>query len=298
MMRHNKMNKKYLCLLLTSVFLANYGLSKSIPKGSRFDVRIKSQAYNEQDVTVVKVSLGRVNSLIFAQEEDIESAVSGFNDGWDIQINRNILYLKPILPSNDLGINSEKLLKNNYWNTNLLVKTNKNFYVIDLFALPENAIQESAFVVKFNYPQEIARNKKRALALAERERENKEIKKTLNALQIPRNWNYRTRIASNSKNIAPSFVYDDGTNTYLGFTKEKSIPSVFLQNDNQEILVNTVIKNYNAKYKLLVINGTNPAYVLRSGKKVVGILNKGFGKNFSQYQNTNSPNVERVLNER
>lgn len=98
-----------------------------------------------------------------------------------------------------------------------------------------------------------------------------------------------------SENISPTFAYDDGQFTYLGFNNTKDIPSVFLYENDKESILNTHIKK-DGNYDVLVIQKTAKQFVLRSGDRIVGIWNKSFGINPKEVQQTTiSKDVQREL---
>jgi type IV secretion system protein VirB9 len=128
-----------------------------------------------------------------------------------------------------------------------------------------------------------------------KEVEKQEVQTELNRTAIPRNWDYYMNINPESENISPSFAYDDGQFTYLGFDSTKDIPSVFLYENEKESILNNHIKK-EGNYDVLVIQKTAKQIVLRSGKRIVGILNKSFGVNpLEQQKTTNSPKLEREV---
>ena len=122
-----------------------------------------------------------------------------------------------------------------------------------------------------------------------------EIREELNKTAIPRNWDYYMNQNKYSENISPTFAYDDGQFTYLGFNSIKDIPSVFLYENDKESILNTHIKK-DGNYDVLVIQKTAKHFVLRSGDRIVGILNKSFGINPKEVQQTTiSKDIQREL---
>ena len=99
-----------------------------------------------------------------------------------------------------------------------------------------------------------------------------------------------------SETIAPDFAYDDGVFTYLGFNSTKTIPSVFLYDEtNKESILNTHLKK-DGKFDVLVIHQTAKQILLRSGNKLVGIMNSGYAKNpLEQTRETTGKSVSREI---
>ena len=99
-----------------------------------------------------------------------------------------------------------------------------------------------------------------------------------------------------SDTIAPDFVYDDGVFTYIGFNSTKTIPSIFLFDEaNKESILNTHLKK-DGNYDVLVVHKIAQKLLLRSGDKLVGIMNNSYGKNpLSKTYDTTKQNIEREI---
>lgn len=213
------------------------------------------------------------------------------------------------------------------WKTNLIVITNLRKYVFDL-ELEEDTEKSvnSDYSLSFSYNeakadakvkdkntktkelQEIEEEKLRKQAMAEIEAEEakaqerkEKIKNYLDATSIPKNWDYVMHVNKNSEVISPDFVYDDGLFTYVGFKRAKAIPSFFeyYEEDKKpvESVVDKHLKQYD-KYNVIVIHKTFDRLILRSGNRLVGIKNNGYGLNaIDDLRNTVSPHVVRKLKE-
>ena len=155
--------------------------------------------------------------------------------------------------------------------------------------------QEKPFYkISFSYPDE-QKIKASKAEIKKKELENKQnLKKELEKTRVPKNWDFIAHVNKNSDDIAPDFAYDDGVFTYLGFWHTKTIPSVFNFDENdEESLLNTHIKK-DGNYDVVVVHKLSKRILLRSGQKLVGVFNKGYGKNpLKQPQNTISNKVER-----
>ena len=130
----------------------------------------------------------------------------------------------------------------------------------------------------------------------ERAKAEEEIEKDLKRTTIPRNWEFYMHVNKGSETIAPDFAYDDGVFTYLGFNSTKTIPSVFLYDEtNKESILNTHLKK-DGKFDVLVIHQTAKQILLRSGNKLVGIMNSGYAKNpLEQTRETTGKSVNREI---
>jgi len=288
-------------LVFFTIFTINVLFAIDIPKSTLFDKRVVYTNFNKDDVFQIFAKNGYTTVIQFAEDERILDMASGFSSGWDIQDRRNFVFIKPkSYESNfavdELGetINKKMIIdpNQNDWKTNLIVLTNKREYV---FNLDLNIDKNSYFKFTFKYPEDELYKKQQKDKLKKEFLEENEIKEELNRTAIPRNWDYYMNQNKDSENISPTFAYDDGQFTYLGFNNTKDIPSVFLYENDKESILNTHIKK-DGNYDVLVIQKTAKQFVLRSGDRIVGILNKSFGINPKEVQQTTiSKDVQREL---
>jgi type IV secretion system protein VirB9 len=272
--------------ILLSLFIASLAIDSfalSIPEKSHQDKRVLTATYNENDVTRLYAKNGYTTILKLEQGEKVIDKATGFNDGWDITSKRNYVFIKPIayvskISTDQFGQTSNRNIviepNKRDWSTNLILTTNKREYLFDLIL----AKHEVYFKVDFFYPKSIQKQKDQEIEAKKLEQEKDFIKKELAKPSVPKNWDFYMNINKDSEDIAPIFAYDDGAFTYLGFDTTKTIPSVFLYDNEQESILNTHIKK-DGKNDVLVIHKTGKMIVLRSGKKIVGILNNGYAKN-------------------
>jgi type IV secretion system protein VirB9 len=288
-------------LVFFTIFTINVLFAIDIPKSTLFDKRVVYTNFNKDDVFQIFAKNGYTTVIQFAEDERILDMASGFSSGWDIQDRRNFVFIKPkSYESNfavdELGetINKKMIIdpNQNDWKTNLIVLTNKREYV---FNLDLNTDKNSYFKFTFKYPQEELNKKQQQEKLKKEIIQKDEIREELNKTAIPRNWDYYMNQNKYSENISPTFAYDDGQFTYLGFNSIKDIPSVFLYENDKESILNTHIKK-DGNYDVLVIQKTAKQFVLRSGDRIVGIWNKSFGINPKEVQQTTiSKDVQREL---
>ena len=288
-------------LVFFTIFTINVLFAIDIPKSTLFDKRVVYTNFNKDDVFQIFAKNGYTTVIQFAEDERILDMASGFSSGWDIQDRRNFVFIKPkSYESNfavdELGetINKKMIIdpNQNDWKTNLIVLTNKREYV---FNLDLNIDKNSYFKFTFKYPEDELYKKQQKDKLKKEFLEKNEIKEELNRTAIPRNWDYYMNQNKDSENISPTFAYDDGQFTYLGFNNTKDIPSVFSYENDKESILNTHIKK-DGNYDVLVIQKTAKQFVLRSGDRIVGIWNKSFGINPKEVQQTTiSKDVQREL---
>ena len=290
--------KKLILIYLLSVASL---LAIDVPKGTIFDKRVVYTDFNKDDVFQIYGKNGYTTVVQFANDEVILDMASGFSQGWDFQDRRNFIFIKPKAYESSFAIdemgetvNKKMIIEPTpeEWKTNLIVLTNKREYI---FNLDLNVAKTSHVKFTFSYPDDEIKKENLKMALLKQEAEKEELKTELNRTATPRNWDYYMNINPESENISPTFAYDDGQFTYLGFDSTKDIPSVFLYENEKESILNNHIKK-EGNYDVLVIQKTAKQIVLRSGKRIVGILNKSFGVNpLEQQKTTNSPKLEREV---
>lgn len=284
--------RNYSFILALSVILATpFANAASDPSKSRLDSRIQTEIYNAMDVTEIRVSNGYAAVVLFSPDERIINKGSGFSDGWSLEDRENEIYIKPVAVKVESDGGEEWLeptLKE--WDTNLLIRTNRRNYVFDLIL--EADPKKSAYQVSFKYPQDekkLQQMKQLAKQVAD---EQDKINAALDVTRPPRNWDFFMKVKEGSETIAPDYAYDDGLFTYLGFSRTKTFPAVFLLEGETESLLNTHVRE-NGRYQVLVVQKTAEKLVLRSGDKVVGVFNGSYGKNPAPYNTTISDNVMR-----
>lgn len=288
---------RYFILTLLSVIQI---FALNIPTKSEYDGRMVVATYNASDVTKIYVKTGYTTAIKFANDERIVDIASGFTDGYHLLDRSNILFVAPKpyiskISMNDAGEMRQETVAieptKEEWRTNLIIVTNKRDYVFDL-QLADNSVY---YKVSFNYPQEEEKLREAQAAAKAMEDEQTEIKKELERVTVPRNWDFYMNINPGSDDIAPDFAYDDGVFTYLGFDSTKTIPSVFRFENEEESILNTHIKK-DGNYDVLVVHKISPMIILRSGKKIVGILNGGYAKNpIPATKETSSEQIKREV---
>lgn len=303
-------------ILIFSLILSSFVFASVTPKASKFDNRITFATYNANDVFTLNCKNGFVSMLEFSSDERIINIATGFSNGWELIDRENFLFIKPkaylvqqqeqtMSDSNgqevDLAGASMVIQPNSIdWKTNLIVTTNKRIYVFDLELLDDKEIN---YKVEFSYPDELKAKKKQEEEFKhalQTEQENKQnLQNELDKTTIPRNWDFLMHINKGSETISPDFAYDDGVFTYLGFNSTKTIPSVFLYEmigaKPQESILNTHIKK-DGNYDVLVIHKTANKILLRSGNKLVGIINNGYAKHpLDKTYETTSKKVKREI---
>ncbi len=281
----------------------------NVPESAKADKRMTFAQYDANDVFLINAKNGYVSMVKFADDERIVNIATGFSDGWDLVDKENFLFIKPksyvAQPTeqqqaydedgNQIQYDQSLVIQPNEedWKTNLIVTTNKRIYVFDLSL---QSSKKTNYRVEFLYPLDLQAAAASEQLAKERAKAEEEIEKDLKRTTIPRNWEFYMHVNKGSETIAPDFAYDDGVFTYLGFNSTKTIPSVFLYDEtNKESILNTHLKK-DGKFDVLVIHQTAKQILLRSGNKLVGIMNSGYAKNpLEQTRETTGKSVSREI---
>lgn len=292
---------KKITLTALALMVCGAAWGAATPQASRYDNRVQQVIYNPQNVTVVNTKAGFMTTLVFDDDEAVISAKPGFEEAWEAKPDANRVYIRPVAltqgaPGED-GNTTQIVIPpgGRDWHTNLFVVTSQRVYNVELNVIDDKSTQQPAFQVSYRYPNEAQDKASREASARQREwaqkQEQAKIQKTLVTAQVPRNWDYWMR--GNANNIAPDFAYDDGRFTFLGFSPQKNMPSVFRYLDGKEQVVNSSVQK-KGNFTVLVIQEIAPHLVLRSGNAVIGLENRGFGNVQTTEGSTVSPQVERV----
>lgn len=292
-----------LVALVVSGFISSAS-AEVVPRSSQFDARIQQVIYNPLNVSVVNTRAGFYTTLIFGDDEAVQLAKPGFPAAWEAIKDANRVYVQPRpitqgAPGADGNTEQVVIPPNSTdWRSNLFVVTNKHVYSIALNVLDDNTREQPAWVVNFRYPQDdaskaSAEQQKQQAALM-RQAEKNQIERSFAASKTPRNFDYSMHVGNYSRQITPDYAWDDGRFTYLGFSPQKRLPSVFELNDDGKERKLTPGIEYSGGYTVVVVRELLPNLILRSGNAVIGIDNNGYGKVRVPDGDTVSPRVQLV----
>jgi len=263
--------------------------------------QIETVKYNPNDVLVIKAKESYLSIIEFAEDEEVLDGNAGFNEGWSVKKSGNIAYItpKPYLSSVSEDVETGEIVKRKSliepngtdWNTNFFIRTNKRLYIGDL----KLSLTKSTYKINMKYPKDEIKKRSEKYKKANKERKTKEIQKDLNRVTVPKNWDYYKKVNKRSADIAPNYVYDDGKFTYFGFDRTKKMPAIFLRDGEVESSTNSNTRRI-GKYYVKIVHKTGKVFFLRSGRKLVGILNNSHNKNPSlDFTTTSNKGVKRVL---
>lgn len=231
-----------LAVLAMSVALAGPALAADAPRPGAVDPRIRTVAYDPDQVVRLTGYFGIQTMLEFAPEEHIENVSIGDALGWQVTPNKkaNLLFLKPL---------------DRTAATNMTVVTDRRRYVFELVvAGPKATTKDLAYVVRFLVPAPAP---------------------VMVAAPPPptaptaRNSAYAVK---GDAAIQPTKVFDDGAATYFAWPAQADLPAVFVVGaDGVEGLANAVVRD-----GYLVVDQLAPRFILRSGKSSLTVTNGAF----------------------
>lgn len=234
-----------LCLFLVLVFTKVNAVKEAKPLA--IDKRLGIMVYNPYDVHKFVGYYGYQSSIIFSEDEVIETMSMGDSTPWQMVPNGNRLFLKPI--DQDAT-------------TNLTIISNKRVYYFELHAQEAKDINQEGlmFAVKFLYPDE---------------HDNQSSAITAGAMEAPdlsnkSLYNFEYTISGPSS-ISPIKIFDDGKFTYFEFSnKSAELPAIFYVNPNgTEGLINfRMVGDY------LVVESVRARFSIRHDKDVVCVFNE------------------------
>ena len=244
--------------------------AENIPMRGKVDSRVRSVAYDPDEVYKVRGYVGYQIDLQFADGESFVGMGAGDTGAVDAAAERNHLFIKP---------------KQERVGTNLTILTNRRHYHFDYSVLRKPAdphAEDLIYSLRFTYPQDEADR-----ASANRQRSGMEERLRLAGSARPKNVAYWY---CGSEAIRPVSAFDDGVHTHLKFSAQSELPAIFVRNDDKsESLI-----NFNIDRDEVVIHRVARQLVVRRGQLVGCIVNKAFeGGGLQLKSGTVSDDVER-----
>jgi type IV secretion system protein VirB9 len=206
------------------------------------DGRIRTTAYDADEIVRVLGKPGIQSTIEFASDERIENVAVGDSSAWQITPNRraSLLFVKPLVARS---------------RTNMTVVTDRRTYMFDLVAGDKATVP--VYALKFSYPKDkaaesVAKPVQQTAAAAPGP------SATTTADKLHFDWNTK-----GSDKLLPTRVFDDGASLYLAWGKDTPLPAILTQSeDRKEGPV-----NYRLSGEYIVISPIPPNLVLRYGKR-------------------------------
>lgn len=238
-----------------------------VPLAGDTDPRVRKVLYDPYQVYRLHGYVGWATHIAFALDETFVGLGGGDVEGvtWDAESNH--LFLKPRQP---------------HVQTNLTLITSQRTYEIHYTAsrpTSETPVRDFIYALHFEYPEQEAAED-RARAALDRLHENH---------ASVRNEDFWY---CGAESLKPVRVWDDGMRTWIRFAPTTDWPAVFaLSEDGQESLV-----NYSVDGPDLVVHRVAARFVLRRGKLVGCVWNRGFaGSGLPTSTGTAAPDVIRTM---
>ena len=225
------------------VVFAALALLSSAAVSAAPDNRIRTLAYDANQIVRIMGKPGIQSTIEFAPDERIENVAVGDSSAWQITPNRraSLLFVKPL---------------NAHSRTNMTVVTDKRTYMFDLVAGGKGAA--AMYALKFSYPHDKTAEAPKAVEQAAAAQATTPTPAALTADRLHFDWNTK----GNSK-LLPSRVFDDGSSLYLAWNKDAPLPAILTQSeDRKEGPV-----NYRMSGEYIVISPIPANLVLRYGKR-------------------------------
>lgn len=220
------------------------------------DPRLASRVYNPDEVVRLEGRAGVQAAVAFAEDEHIENVAIGDANAWQVTPNKraNMLFVKP------LGAAAR---------TNMTVITDRRSYSFDLVA---GAALRPVYVLRFTYPADekakaaAAAQAQAAPALTGEEADLAAGARPADPAALNFAWGMKGKAA-----LHPARVYDDGRSVYLVWQAGSPQPAILTRDARgAEGPV-----NYAVRGQTIVIEGVPGVLVLRAGKDMALLENRG-----------------------
>jgi type IV secretion system protein VirB9 len=232
---------------LTLSLCASPAFAESSPRAVRADQRIRTVAFQNDNVVFLTGTMGVSTMIVFGDEERIATVAMGDSLSWQAvpDQSKRYLFIKPL--ERDAA-------------TNMNVVTNRRIYNFVLHAAG-GISKDTVYKLRFSYPEDAldANLLSKAKAMA--------ANPNLSALAahpeaINDDYGFKGEVINK-----PKRVVDDGVKTYFEFDGE--IPAIFrVKKDRSETLA-----NYRREGDVIVVDGVAAQWTLRNGPQATCIFN-------------------------
>jgi type IV secretion system protein VirB9 len=210
--------------------------------GAAADNRIRTLAYDPDQITRILGKAGIQSTIQFADDERIENVAVGDSSAWQITPNRraSLLFVKPLTAHS---------------RTNMTVVTDRRTYMFDLVSGEKSSTP--IYALKFSYPNE-KRVGVAAKAVDPVVTAAKAAPAVLTADKLHFDWK-----SKGSDKLLPARVFDDGNSLFLAWNRDTPLPAILtLSEERKEGPV-----NYRMSGEYIVVTPIPQNVVLRYGKR-------------------------------
>jgi type IV secretion system protein VirB9 len=205
------------------------------------DNRIRTLAYDPDQIVRILGKAGIQSTVEFAPDERIENIAVGDSSAWQITPNRraSLLFVKPLVARS---------------RTNMTVVTDRRTYMFDLVSGDKRSM--ALYALKFSYPKD------KAAEVA-----TKPVQPAVTAAApAPAMTADRLHFDWKKKGygkLLPSRLFDDGASVYLAWNRETPLPAILtVSDDRKEGPV-----NYRMSGEYIVVSPIPQNLLLRYGSK-------------------------------
>jgi len=256
-------------IALLALCVASLADAETMPKRGLVDQRIRTAVYSPDEVYRLYGFVGFHLDLEFEADESFTSLSGGDLGALTYSAHDNVLTLKPKVASAEM---------------NLAVSTTKRRYYFEysVSAQPPSRFPgQVMYAVRFSYPAPPVSPD----GLTPEERVRLELARA--SQNRPRNVDYWF---CGNPAVKPIAASDDGVHTRLTFGAKDELPAVFVRNDDDS----ESLLNFNVEDGDVIIHRVARRFIVRRGKLVGCIVNKGFvGSGERLESGTVAPDVQR-----
>lgn len=253
--------------LLFGLAVACIAHAETLPDKGTIDSRVRTTAYNADEIYRLYGFVGYAIELIFEEGEAFAGKGGGDLESVTIDAHANSVLLKP---------------RAAIVATNLVIYTDRRAYRFDYSVearRPNRYLDEVIYAVRFLYPPRIDVVANQEANVARELGDAKTLR--------PRNLDYWY---CGHRSLKPVAVSDDGVHTRLIFADRAELPAIFVRNeDGSESLL-----NFSMDQSDVLIHRLAPKLILRRGRLTGCIVNQGYAGSGTRLDSgTLSPQVER-----
>ena len=237
-------------LLPLALPLPAQAAEKAMFKEENDNNRVERILYTDNKVVQIGGIINQPFLIEFKDDEPIDDVAGGAISGWEVHKKGYRLFIRALATAKP---------------ATLLVTSRSHTYVIDLLprkATPDNFERRRSKIV-FDYPRMPA-----------------PMANTLSTPLPPvppanlyRNEHYTMQVVSETVDIRPREVYDDGRFTWFKFPANQEIPAIYrsVPKTKEEVLVNS-----HREGDYIVLHATAPLWNLRLAESLVGVFNESY----------------------
>lgn len=245
---------KHVYLMMMLSFYATTGSAGTDPTPQSKDHRIRTIAYNANDVVHLLAHYGYTLTVEFAPDELITDRVFGDPDAWEFLPNRNRAKIRPVQEDAT---------------TNLTIWTNRRTYIYEIRATNAKSprTNDLTYYLRYTYPGDESHRAMLKQANLINELDEKKEQQAANTVLNPTDLYFGYSYAGESE-IAPLQTFDDGRFTYFKFRDKSPLPTIYTA-DKQR---NDALVNYHLDGAYVVIEQLASRFTLRNGQQVVSVI--------------------------